>query len=99
METAKSKNSLKGIGEVLIYGTIIYLLYKVYKNTQPEGDMDKNNPMAKKTSFNLPPFSIVTPTYWDKKQIQPSPGEVLSPDQLAYFKTKNKAISKQIYTC
>lgn len=82
--------------EVLIYGTIIYLLYKVYKNTQPGGNMDTrtNNKL-----INLPPFAIVTPTYWDKKQIQPTPGEVLSPSQLAYFKSKNKAISKQIYTC
>jgi len=84
--------------EVLIYGAIIYLLYKVYKNTQPGGNMDPNNPL-KKANINLPPFAIVTPTYWDKKQIQPTPGEVLSPSQLAYFKSKNKAISKQIYTC
>jgi len=82
--------------EVLIYGAIIYLLYKVYKNTQPKGNMD---PLSKNKLINLPPFSIVTPTYWDKKQIQPTPGEVLSPEQLAYFKSKNKAISKQIYTC
>jgi hypothetical protein len=82
--------------EVLIYGTIIYLLYKVYKNTQFKGNMD---PLSKNKLINLPPFAIVTPTYWDKKQIQPTPGEVLSPEQLAYFKSKNKAISKQIYTC
>lgn len=100
METAKSKNSYKSIGQVLIYGTIIYLLYKVYKNTQPGSDMDKNNLITKKTVVNLPPFSIVTPTQWDKKQIQPTPGEVLNPDQLAYFNAKyKKAISKQLYTC
>ena len=84
--------------EYLIYGAIIYLLYKVYKNTQPGGNMDSNNPLNN-LKVNLPPFAIVTPTYWDKKQIQPTPGEVLSPSQLAYFKSKNKAISKQIYTC
>jgi len=85
--------------EYLIYGAIIYLLYKVYKNTQPGGNMDPNNPLNRAKVINLPPFAIVTPTYWDKKQIQPTPGEVLSPSQLAYFKSKNKAISKQIYTC
>ena len=85
--------------EYLIYGAIIYLLYKVYKNTQPGGNMDLNNPLNKAKVINLPPFAIVTPTYWDKKQIQPTPGEVLSPSQLAYFKSKNKSISKQIYTC
>jgi hypothetical protein len=84
--------------EYLIYGAIIYLLYKVYKNTQPGGNMDLNNPLNK-LKVNLPPFAIVTPTYWDKKQIQPTPGEVLSPSQLAYFKSKNKSILKQIYTC
>jgi hypothetical protein len=85
--------------EVLIYGAIIFLLYKVYKNTQPGSNLDSNDPRTKSKGINLPPFAIVTPTYWDKKQIQPTPGEVLSPDQLAYFKSKNKAISKQIYTC
>jgi len=85
--------------EVLIYGAIIFLLYKVYKNTEPGGNMDPNNLFNKAKAINLPPFAIVTPTYWDKKQIQPTPGEVLSPSQLAYFKSKNKAISKQIYTC
>jgi hypothetical protein len=56
--------------------------------------------MALKTVVNLPPFSIVTPTYWDKKQIQPTPGEVLNPEQLAYFNAKyKKEISKQLYTC
>ena len=84
--------------EVLIYGAIIFLLYKVYKNTQPGENMDSNNPLNN-LKVNLPPFAIVTPTYWDKKQIQPTPGEVLSPSQLAYFKSKNKSISKQIYTC
>lgn len=85
--------------EYLIYGAIIFLLYKVYKNTQPGGNMDFNDPRLKNKLINLPPFAIVTPTYWDKKQIQPTPGEVLSPSQLAYFKSKNKSISKQIYTC
>jgi hypothetical protein len=85
--------------EYLVYGTIIYLLYKLYKNTQPGGQMDPNNLTAKKAVINLPSFAIVTPTYWDKKQIQPTPGEILSPEQLAYYKSKNKAISKQIYTC
>ena len=85
--------------EYLVYGTIIYLLYKLYKNTQPGGQMDPNNPTAKKTVINLPPFAIVTPTYWDKKQIQPTPAEVLNPEQLAYYKSKNKGIAKQIYTC
>jgi len=83
-------------GEVLIYGTIIYLLYKLYQNTKPE--LDVNN-MLKNNSISLPPFATVIPTYWDKKQIQPTPAEVLSPNQLAYYKYKNKAISKQIYTC
>ena len=82
--------------EYIIYGAIIFLLYKVYKNTKPEGNMDQR---IKNKDINLPPFEIVTPTYWHKKQIQPTPGEVLSPRQLAYFKSKNKAISKQIYTC
>ena len=82
--------------EYLIYGTIIFLLYKLYKNTEPGGDMD---PTAKKAVINLPSFAIVTPTYWDKKQIQPTPGEILSPEQLAYYKSKNKGIAKQIYTC
>ena len=85
--------------EVLIYGAIIFLLYKVYKNTQPGGNLDPNDPRLKNKLINLPPFAIVTPTYWDKKQIQPTPAEVLSPTQLAYFKSKNKSISKQIYTC
>ena len=85
--------------EYLIYGAIIFLLYKVYKNTQPGGNMDPNNPLNNLKAINLPPFAIVTPTYWDKKQIQPTPGEVLSPSQLAYFKSKNKSILKQIYTC
>ena len=99
METAKSKNSLKGIGQALMYGTIIYLLYKVYKNTKPEGDIDKSNAMAK-TVVNLPPFTITTPTQWNRKQIQPTPAEVLNPDQLAYFNAKySKEISKQLYTC
>jgi hypothetical protein len=84
--------------EYLIYGTIIFLLYKLYKNTQPGGQMDPNNPTAKKNTINLPPFAIVTPTYWDTKQIQPTPAEVLSPEQLAYFNAKNKGISKY-YTC
>jgi hypothetical protein len=81
--------------EYLIYGTIIFLLYKLYKNTQP-GDIDQLN---KAKSINLPPFTIVTPTYFNKKQIQPTPAEVLNPKQLAYFNSKNKAILKQIYTC
>ena len=85
--------------EYLIYGAIIFLLYKVYKNTQPGGNLDPMDLRFKNKPINLPPFAIVTPTYWDKKQIQPTPGEVLSPSQLAYFKSKNKAISKQIYTC
>jgi len=85
--------------EVLIYGAIIFLLYKVYKNTQPGGNLDFNNSNTKSKKINLPQFAIVTPTYWDKKQIQPTPAEVLSPSQLAYFKSKNKSISKQIYTC
>jgi hypothetical protein len=83
-------------GEVLIYGTIIYLLYKLYKNTKPQTDV---NNMLKTNSISLPPFSTVTPSYWNKKQIQPTPAEVLSPNQLAYYKSKNKGISKQIYTC
>jgi len=82
--------------EYLIYGAIIYLLYKVYKNTQPEGNIDQLNKLK---SINLPPFAILTPTYFDKKQIQPTPAEVLNPKQLAYFNSKNKAILKQIYTC
>ena len=85
--------------EYLIYGAIIFLLYKVYKNTQPGGNLDSNDPRTKSKGINLPPFAIVTPTYWDKKQIQPTPDEVLSPSQLAYFNSKNKSISKQIYTC
>ena len=85
--------------EYLVYGTIIYLLYKLYKNTQPGGQMDFNNPTAKKDVINLPSFAIVTPTYWNKTQVQPTPAEVLSPEQLAYYKAKNKGISKQIYTC
>jgi hypothetical protein len=84
--------------EYLIYGTIIFLLYKLYKNTQPGGEMDKSNSTAKKAVIDLPPFAIVTPTYWDKKQIQPTPGEVLSPNQLAYYKAQIKGISKH-YTC
>jgi len=83
-------------GEVLIYGTIIYLLYKLYQNTQPQGD---DNKMVKTNSISLPPFATVTPTYWNKTQVQPTPAEVLSPEQLAYYKFKNKGISKQIYTC
>ena len=84
--------------EYLIYGTIIFLLYKLYKNTQPGGNMDQSNAGSKK-AINLPPFATVTPTYWDKTQVQPTPAEVLSPDQLAYYKSKNKGLSKQIYTC
>jgi len=100
METVKTKNSYKSIGQALIYGTIIYLLYKVYKNTQPDGDIDKSNAMALKTVVNLPPFTITTPTQWNKKQIQPTPSDVLNPDQLAYFNAKyKKEISKQLYTC
>jgi len=85
--------------EVLIYGAIIFLLYKVYKNTQPGGNLDFNNSNTKSKKINLPKFAIVTPTYWDKKQIQPTPAEVLNPEQLAYFKSKNKSLLKQIYTC
>jgi hypothetical protein len=85
--------------EVLIYGAIIFLLYKVYKNTQPGVNLDFNNPGTKSKKINLPPFAIVTPTYWDKKQIQPTPAEVLNPEQLAYFKSKNKSLLKQIHTC
>ena len=84
--------------EYLIYGTIIFLLYKLYKNTQPGGQMDSNNPTAKKNAINLPPFAIVTPTYWNTTQIQPTPAEVLSPEQLAFFKNNIKGISKH-YTC
>ena len=80
--------------EYLIYGTIIFLLYKLYKNTKPESEKG-----MKITALSLPKFSTVTPTYWDKTQVQPTPGEVLSPDQLAYYKSKNKGLSKQIYTC
>jgi len=82
--------------EVIIYSTIIYLLYKLYKNTKPV--TDKSTTMLKSV-IDLPSFATVTPTYWNKTQIQPTPGEVLSPDQLAYYKSKNKGISKQIYTC
>jgi hypothetical protein len=83
-------------GEVLIYGTIIYLLYKLYQNTKPQGD---DNNMLKTNSISLPPFATVIPTYWDKKQIQPTPAEVLSVEQLAFYNSKNKANSKQTYTC
>ena len=82
--------------EYLIYGTIIFLLYKLYKNTQPGNDINQINKLK---SITLPPFAIVTPTYFDKKQIQPTPAEVLNPKQLAYFNSKNKEILKQIYTC
>lgn len=82
--------------EILIYSTIIFLLYKVYKNTQSTTDKTKR---MLKPVIDLPKFSLITPTYWDKKQLQPTPEEVLTPDQLAYFKAKNKGISKQIYTC
>jgi len=85
--------------EVLIYGAIIFLLYKVYKNTQPGANLDFNDSGTKSKKINLPSFAIVTPTYWDKKQIQPTPAEVLNPEQLAYFKSKNKSLLKQIYTC
>jgi hypothetical protein len=84
--------------EYLIYGTIIFLLYKLYKNTQPGGEMDKSNPTAKKAVINLPPFATVTPTYWNKTQVQPTPAEVLNPEQLAYYNAKIKGISKH-YTC
>jgi hypothetical protein len=84
--------------EYLIYGTIIFLLYKLYKNTEPGGNMDQTNAGSKK-SISLPPFATVTPTYWNKTQVQPTPGEVLSPDQLAYYNAKIGGLPKQIYTC
>jgi hypothetical protein len=83
-------------GEVLIYGTIIYLLYKLYQNTKPQGD---DNNMLKTNSISLPPFATVIPTYWDKKQIQPTPAEVLSVEQLKFYNAKMKGFPKQIYTC
>lgn len=85
--------------EYLIYGAIIYLLYKVYKNTQPGDNINLNDLFNNSKVINLPPFAIVTPSDMDKKQIQPTPGEVLSPSQLAYFKSKNKSIIKQSYIC
>ncbi len=84
--------------EYLIYGTIIFLLYKLYKNTQPGGNMDQTNAGSKK-AISLPPFATVTPTYWNKTQVQPTPGEVLSPEQLAYYNAKIGVLPKQIYTC
>jgi hypothetical protein len=84
--------------EYLIYGTIIFLLYKLYKNTQPGGNMDQTNAGTKK-AISLPPFATVTPTYWNKTQVQPTPGEVLSPEQLAYYNAKIGGLPKQIYTC
>ncbi len=86
--------------EYLIYGTIIFLLYKLYKNTQP--DLKNDNTLNKsvlKSVIDLPKFSVVTPTYWNTMQIQPTPAEVLSPEQLAFYKNNIKGISKQIYTC
>lgn len=85
--------------EVLIYGAIIFLLYKVYKNTQPGGNLDFNDSGTKSKKINLPQFAIVTPTYWDKTQVQPTPGEVLSPEQLKFYNAKMKKSLKNSYTC
>ena len=80
--------------EYLIYGTIIYLLYKVYKNTQPANDKGTDI----NSVINLPKFSTVTPVYWDKTQVIPTPAEVLSPEQLKVYNASIKGIS-QYYTC
>lgn len=79
--------------EYLIYGTIIYLLYKLYKNTKPESEKGMEI-----TSLSLPKFSTVTPVYWDKTQVIPTPAEVLSPEQLKVYNASIKGIS-QYYTC
>lgn len=79
--------------EYLIYGTIIYLLYKLYKNTKPESEKGMEI-----TAFSLPKFSTVTPVYWDKTQVIPTPAEVLSPEQLKVYNASIKGIS-QYYTC
>jgi hypothetical protein len=82
--------------EYLIYGTIIFLLYKLYKNTQPEKlneDKFKNLPV-----INFPPFTTTTPVYWDKTQVIPTPAEVLSPEKLKFYNASIKGISKN-YVC
>jgi hypothetical protein len=79
--------------EYLIYGTIIFLLYKLYKNTKPESDKGMEI-----TALSLPKFSTVTPVYWDKTQVIPTPAEVLSPEQLKVYNASIKGIS-QYYTC
>jgi hypothetical protein len=84
--------------EYLIYGTIIYLLYKLYKNTQPDKNINNLNNIKNLPVINFPPFATVTPTYWNTTQIQPTPAEVLSVEQLKFYNAK-KGISKQIYTC
>jgi hypothetical protein len=83
--------------EVLIYGAIIYLLYKVYKNTQPENS-NKSFSTEMNAVVSLPKFSTVTPVYWDKTQVIPTPAEVLSPEQLKVYNASIKGIS-QYYTC
>ena len=86
-------------GEVLIYGTIIYLLYKLYQNTQPNKNLDETNSLKNLPIINFPPFATVTPTYWNTTQIQPTPAEVLSTEQLKFYNAKMKGFPKQIYTC
>lgn len=85
--------------EYLIYGTIIYLLYKLYKNTEPGGNMDKATNIKNLPVINFPPFATVTPTYWNTTQVQPTPGEVLSPEQLKFYNAKMKKSLKNSYTC
>lgn len=85
--------------EYLIYGTIIFLLYKLYKNTQPGKNIDQTNNIKNLPVINFPPFATVTPTYWNKTQIQPTPGEVLSPEQLKFYNAKMKKSLKNSYTC
>jgi hypothetical protein len=85
--------------EYLIYGTIIFLLYKLYKNTQSGENIDQTTNIKNLPVINFPPFATVTPTYWTKTQVQPTPAEVLSPEQLKFYNAKMKKSLKNSYTC
>jgi hypothetical protein len=82
--------------ELIVSGVIIFLLYKLYKNTQPENlnkDKFKNLPI-----LDFPPFTTTTPVYWNKTQVIPTPASVLNPEQLKFYNASIKGISNK-YVC
>ena len=83
--------------EYLIYGTIIFLLYKLYKNTKPETNLNEDN-FKNLPVISFPPFTTTTPVYWNKTQVIPTPAEVLSPEKLKFYNASMKGISNK-YPC